>query len=581
MLLILGSWLLLALTTTLLGWTGWQWLARRYPAAPPLPAEVLSLSGVALLIMILAPLSLVMPIGVAAQALVGGGVLLLLLGQRRALGRELGHWRGSPGRGGAAWWAGAALLPLLLLALLLYQQAGSHNPDAQLYYLPTLHWLAAYPVVPGLGNLHGRLAFNSQLFLVTALFRVATPTGTYYPLPPYLGTLLAVAAVRGVVRGLRGGAGGTAWPGAALLLFFAYFYLCLGWLASAAPDCALGVFLSFIFLLYSGFFGPCEVQGQAGRPRLLVLVLLSCVAVTIKLSALPVLLLPLHALWAAHKQAGLPTAPARPAWLGSLGLGVLLFGPWVVRNLLLSGYPVYPLPGLPGLPVDWRIPPALVLTEQRLVVNMARDMPKADWYGPVATSWQQWLPRWWQQEWAYSPATTALLVLAAVAPLVAWRQSRRTAAHLRQPGWFSAWLVAAAGGLFWFALAPDYRFGMGFLLVLAFWPWLTLPLPRWLGALALAVIVAGTLQLLRDPVYGLRHPLPGAASAWWWPRLPPLPPTVPQYLPDGQLVHIAQDQGACGETPLPCTFQVQPGLERRGQTLGAGFRIRPAAPRPR
>ncbi|NVO33427.1 LIC_10190 family membrane protein [Hymenobacter lapidiphilus] len=576
MLLILGGWLLLALVTTTLGWSGWRALVGNRPAVRPLPLEALSLTGVALLLVGLAPVSLVLPLGsLAVRGALGVLVVALLLGQRRAIVVELCRWWATPRP--AAWWVGVGLLALLLLVLLLYQQLGSRNPDAQLYYLQYLHWLERYAVVPGLGNLHGRLAFNSHLFLGTAVFGIPTPTGTYYPLPPYLNTLLAMAAARGVTWAIRNKeARYTAWAGAALLLFCIYFYLFRGWVASPAPDCALVVFLSFTFLLYSGFFGPYHVQGRAGRPRLLLLALLSGAAVTIKLSALPVLLLPLHALWVASRPpgpAGVAEEPTAQNWPRLLGIMLVIFLPWLVRNLVLSGYPAYPLPGLPGLPVDWRMPPELVLTEQRLITNMARDLPRADWYGPTDTAWQ-WLPRWWQQEWLNSPITMTLLLLAAVAPLATWWRARQTGARFTHPGWLSAWLVAAGGGIFWFALAPDYRFGMGFLLVLAFWPWLTLPMPRWLGRLVLVLVVAAMLHLLRDPIYGLRHPRPGAVAALVWPNLPPLPPTRPVRLPSGQLVRVANGElGACGETPLPCTHALAPGLELRGESLAEGFRV--------
>ncbi|WP_019946889.1 LIC_10190 family membrane protein [Hymenobacter aerophilus] len=580
MLLILGSWLLLALVTTTLGWSAWRAVTARRPA--PLPVEVLSLAGVALLTAGLAPVSLVLPLG---SWVVRGGlavlVVALLLGQRQAVAMEWHRWRTAPRP--AAWWTGAALLALLLLALLLYQQLGSGNPDAQLYYLQTLHWLQDYSVIPGLGNLHGRLAFNSHLFLATAVFSIPTPTGTYYPLPPYLGVLLAVAAVRGVVRGMRGF--GAAWAWAGLLLFCVHFYVFRGWLASPAPDCAVIIFLNFIFLLYSGFFGPYNVQGSAGRPRLILLALLSGVAVTIKLSALPVLLLPLHALWVAQRPAAAGGAAAGlnhkiwPAALPLLGLATVVFLPWLIRNLVLSGYPIYPLPGLPGLPVDWRMPPELVLDEQRIVTNVARSLPHANWHDPVETRFQQWVPRWWHYEAPGSPLLLAVKLIA-IAPLIVWWRARRTTVRLDQLGWLSAWLVAAVGGVFWFTLAPDYRFGAGFLVVLAFWPWLTLPpLPRWLGVLLLAGAGAGLLNLLRDPIYALRHPRPEAVAALFWPNLPPLPPTHPVRLPKGHVVHVANEKlGACGETPLPCTHAIVPGLELRGESLAEGFRIVPPTP---
>ncbi len=40
--------------------------------------------------------------------------------------------------------------------------------DTGLYYLGTIHWINSYPIVPGLGNLHGRFAFNQSYFLYEA-----------------------------------------------------------------------------------------------------------------------------------------------------------------------------------------------------------------------------------------------------------------------------------------------------------------------------------------------------------------------------------------------------------------------------
>ena len=40
--------------------------------------------------------------------------------------------------------------------------------DLGLYYLNTIRWINTYPIVPGLGNLHGRLAFNHSFFTYVA-----------------------------------------------------------------------------------------------------------------------------------------------------------------------------------------------------------------------------------------------------------------------------------------------------------------------------------------------------------------------------------------------------------------------------
>ena len=44
------------------------------------------------------------------------------------------------------------------------------NEDSWLYHFQSIRWINEYPVIPGLGNLHGRLAFNQSHFGLLALF---------------------------------------------------------------------------------------------------------------------------------------------------------------------------------------------------------------------------------------------------------------------------------------------------------------------------------------------------------------------------------------------------------------------------
>jgi hypothetical protein len=42
--------------------------------------------------------------------------------------------------------------------------------DTQAYHAQNIQWIRTYAVVPGLGNLHDRFAFNSMFFVISALF---------------------------------------------------------------------------------------------------------------------------------------------------------------------------------------------------------------------------------------------------------------------------------------------------------------------------------------------------------------------------------------------------------------------------
>ena len=52
--------------------------------------------------------------------------------------------------------------------------------DAGLYHLQAILWNGSYPTVPGLGNLHGRLAFYTSYFLLQAAFDQGPLAGQSY-----------------------------------------------------------------------------------------------------------------------------------------------------------------------------------------------------------------------------------------------------------------------------------------------------------------------------------------------------------------------------------------------------------------
>src|SRR5262249_54871445 len=62
-------------------------------------------------------------------------------------------------------WAAAAVVFLYALS----HHQSDVDFDAGLYYLQTMRWVGEHPIVAGLGNLHGRLAFNSMIFLIAGV----------------------------------------------------------------------------------------------------------------------------------------------------------------------------------------------------------------------------------------------------------------------------------------------------------------------------------------------------------------------------------------------------------------------------
>ena len=74
-----------------------------------------------------------------------------------------------------------ALLILALFVCALWTANGATAAgdewDYGVYHLPAVLWTKSYPIVHGLGNLHGRLAFNSSYYLYVAMLDVGAWSG--------------------------------------------------------------------------------------------------------------------------------------------------------------------------------------------------------------------------------------------------------------------------------------------------------------------------------------------------------------------------------------------------------------------
>jgi len=560
MVTFLLCWLLLGASTTLLGWTTWRLIARMGFAGfeEPLPAELLSLVGLALLTGVVQFVSLFWAINSAVQLMAGGVLVGLAVGQRRALAVELGRGKAQWQAGG---WRATLVMGLIWLWLLTLATTLTTNFDAGLYHLQTLRWLKEYPAVPGLGNLHGRLAFNPSVFGPTVLYRYTTPGGPAYALPSYLFAILAVAAARAITTDRRPLDARATW--APPLLLFLLLWTFQVWLSCPTPDHSVTIPLVFAFLLY-GHKGA-RGRGQDLDAHTVLVLLLTVWAVTIKLAALPALLLPAHSIWLSRRQLTM-------RWLALLAGGcALLVGPWLARNVVLSGYLIYPLPVLDVFSVDWKVPSWYAHMEQNLIINLGQRAPQSPYAVPQQPL-QHWWPGWWALETSYN---RVVLVGAALSPLVAvWRWRRLSRA---ESGWATGWAVAWLGVVFWFCSSPDFRFATAFLLVAGLWPWLS-----WLATWRLArvryvplgLVLLWTLQNLRDPLYQLRYQPQQITSRLVWPAPTPQPATVE--VPVGKLrVSVPRVGAQCWDNALPCVHCIEAGLEPRGTSLRQGFRMRP------
>ncbi|MFD1469247.1 LIC_10190 family membrane protein [Hymenobacter caeli] len=455
----------------------------------PVAALTTWLGGLALLTVLLEAWSLAGPVHTGAHLAAAGAAATGLWqpATRQLLRRQWARARQLHG-------AVLALGGLLALVALAVATMPPINIDTGYYHAQSVRWLEEMGVVPGLANLELHIGFNSAWFVPEALFSWGRYVGS--PLQVLNTVFFVLFGWYGLV-GLDQLFKGRCGPADAVrfvLAAFAVFWL-LDDLPSLSPDPA--VTLLVFFALAQALALPPPRPGQPLGTGHAAVILLSVLAVTVKLSTLPLLLL---ALWWVGRSGALLNG----RFMGVLSLlAVAIVAPWLARNYVISGYLVFPVTALDFFNPSWKFPLAELRLHQDYIREYARN---SDFYNQISVhdkSWQFWLPLWWQQQ--YRANQVALLAVPLLLPgslLLGRGQYRR--GHLPQaPQVLVAGAVAVGGAAFWFGLAPAFRFGYGFLLALVallLLPWLWAAARRGARPLAWGLALAAAGVLVASPV---------------------------------------------------------------------------------
>lgn len=563
---LLGWWILLASVIGGLGLAGRRALGLRVRTG----GETLTAFwvGFALLIGFLQGWHLLWRIDLATLAVVAALGIAGLAWNGRDLARIARQ------RGPARW----TLLAFALLAGLWTAARASGpvaNYDTGLYHLSIVRWITTYPVVPGLGNLHTRLAYNNSSFLYSALLD-AWPW-RHQVCHVGNGLLGWVLLVQGLA-GLQSLAGPTRErsPGLFYGLLLAPILANINglllpdvhYISSMSPDFvvfALGIVASgeLLRLLGATRHGGAETDGL-----LLSVALLAAAGISVKFSFLFFAAVSggvaLFA-WARlpREEAKVGDSPRRRTllWAG-FGVAAILL-PWVARGIILSGYPAFPS-SAGGLPVSWRVPRVLVDGEMHWICGWARK-PGVFWAETVG-NWD-WLPGWLERLPRAFPQPL-LITLFALAYLAG-------APRGATPGRLRSWpilLPATASLAFWFLMAPDPRFAGAACWILAAGATVLVAEQTRRPPAGMDYLLCFAFFLFVAPFAGIGNLLPRSAPGAFLPL--PRAAVVEQVTASGLKVLTPREGDRCWRMPLPCTpnFRRDLRLRREGH-LSHGFRV--------
>jgi hypothetical protein len=466
------------------------------------------------------------------------------------------------------------------------------NQDTGLYHLQGVLWAKSYAVMPGLANLFGPLAFNNASLLYDAMLDVGPWSGRAHHIANGLIVqLLFIWAITSLAKTLH--SVGRKHDQALLEGFFlipAVSIAMHGWLTSYATDLP-SVAMQFALLAQAHhlLLTDDEATGPDGAYTLVTMAILGTAAVAFKLSA-AVIVASTLALCTAWWYRGGPSPERFSRTMGeAVGATVLFGGLWTARGILMSGYPLFPMPAL-GAPVAWRAPLEHAQAEYAFAAHSARASTEIPAVVLGKAGVEAWFPHWLSESAALDPYMVFVplaLLIACLAGLLASQTPKALPAY--RPKWLFGPLGIALTTWFLAAPAPRYAFAIAWTMAALGW---VLMINAWsvghgqdASRFALtAVALLGLAPLLIVPLFVPRPRiralpaierilrtdllLPGRGYALY-PK-PVVRPARTIVTVDGLTIRVPEER--CWDTPLPCTPNPAPNLRLRTPgDLQSGF----------
>ena len=451
--------------------------------------------------------------------------------------------------------------------------------DTGLYHAQSVKWLNEYGVVPGLGNLHFRLAFNSSWLVFSGFFDILAFDGkSYHLINLLLFVVGTVICIKGFVNIVNNKIKISSLLSCLLILYLFISFLNVPSLSTDFPATTL---VLYILILVIELIEKKESekedleQGKELKLYYVLVALFSFFAITIKLSVIPIILFLPFLLFGVLKK------EYRQLITISLVAGIIVLLPYVFRNLILSGYFVFPVPQPTFFSFDWRVPYEQVLLIKQDTYYWA-IVPGSDFVRVPNMDFVEMFQIWVKARFIRNIRFSIFLVLTPLLfipiLLLCYKGKLKNCKNI-----IIIQGILLSGVLFWLISAPDPRLGAGWIISFGLFPMAVLSYyvlgvkqPDWkfftnqyLIYVVLIIFCAwlGRVALYHVPIFE------GDLNLIW--TIEELPEadleTVEIY--EGFNIYVPQGNNRVWDAELPNTPYVNYNLQMRGDTLEDGFRV--------
>ncbi len=265
--------------------------------------------------------------------------------------------------------------------------------DTENYHAPAIRWTEEYGVVKGLGNLHSRFAYNSSFLCLQALFSFTYIFGqSMHSMNGFLWVFMAAYTIFGLCLFhdrrfqlsdfLR-------------IIFLNILFAEINGISSPNTDFMPLCLAAYIFIEWTD---QTEL-GQVDSVPYALLSILGLFAASTKLSAGVLFVFAIKPFFDYLKK-----KQFRSIILFSF-IGVFAITPFLARNLIISGYLLYPVHQTDFLSdifkFDWTMPKSVTVSDNVMIKAFARGWGSNYGYDDIDRSFFQWFSIWIEKSSSY------------------------------------------------------------------------------------------------------------------------------------------------------------------------------------
>ena len=271
---------------------------------------------------------------------------------------------------------------VFFILFILFAYGTSHgymHYDSDLYHAQSIRWIEDYGVVKGLGNLHSRLGYNSAAFSLSALFSMRFLLGqSYHACAGFLALIIA-SMCRGLFK--RGEFLSLNMLNIVRVVAIYYLAIIFDEMVSPASDYFVVLMIIAVVMLF------VKEQKNDDPTMLGMICMLSLIVLSYKISGGILCLIAIYPICAFAKNRDIKSIVK----FSLTGLCITL--PLIIRNVILTGYLIYPMPGIDIFNFKHKVPYAIAEYDSKEIQVYGRghiDITRFD------EAFLIWMPKWFE-----------------------------------------------------------------------------------------------------------------------------------------------------------------------------------------